>query len=222
MCVDRSRRCSPIGVDRGRAHANAVHCNGSERPGSVKRSRARWFSTATTVARTRARVCAEDTSSPPVRSIAPINVPVTGSCTGTAVQLHGCTRREKCSVPRICTSASSARAVPGALVPAPRSLQSAPGTKFIASARRHAAASPSTQSKVPSAALIATMTPLDRASSTSSRRMTGSAEAKGCSARMRATPSAERWAAPRSGSTPRARLRCQLSTTTRRRGVVSR
>jgi hypothetical protein len=37
-----------------------------------------------------------------------------------------------------------ASAVPGALVPAPRSLQSAPGTKFIASTSRHAVRSPST------------------------------------------------------------------------------
>ena len=50
------------------------------------------------------------------------------------MQLHGCTMREKCSEPRICSSRSSASAVPGALVPALRSLQSAPGTKFIASA----------------------------------------------------------------------------------------
>ena len=51
----------------------------------------------------------------------------------------GWTTREKCSDPRICTSLSRASAVPGALVPAPCSLQSAPGTKFIASALRRLA-----------------------------------------------------------------------------------
>ena len=114
-----------------------------------------------------------------------MRAPVAGSCTGTAVQLHGWTIREKCSVPRICSSASRASAVPGALVPAPRSLQSAPGTKFIVSALRQALRSPSTQSSVPSAAVTATTTPASVASSTSRRRMTGRADANGWQARIR-------------------------------------
>ena len=82
-------------------------------------------------------------------------------------------------------SLSRASAVPGALVPAPRSLQSAPGTKFIASALRHTLGSPSTHSSVPSAADTATTTPASVASSTSSRRITGSADASGWAARIR-------------------------------------
>ena len=84
-------------------------------------------------------------------------------------------------------SLSRASAVPGALVPAPRSLRSAPGTKFIASALRHALGSPSTHSSAPSAADTATTTPASVASSISSRRITGSADASGWAARIRAT-----------------------------------
>jgi hypothetical protein len=62
--------------------------------------------TATTVARTSANVCGEATRGPPVRSLAPIKAPVSRSCTGTTVQLHGWTNREKCSDPRICSSRS--------------------------------------------------------------------------------------------------------------------
>ena len=66
------------------------------------------------------------------------SAPVAGSCTGTAVQLHGCTIREKCSDPRICSSAVEGQRGAGCVGSALRSLQSAPGTKFIASALRHA------------------------------------------------------------------------------------
>ena len=107
---------------------------------------------------------------------------------------------------------------PGAL-----SLQSAPGTKFMASARPQALRSPSTQSRVPSAALTATTTPESAASSTSRRRMTGSAGQRVLLPQL-ATPQAtdDGCAPPWSGSTPLARLRCQLSATTRRSGVESR
>ncbi|SKV03058.1 Uncharacterised protein [Mycobacteroides abscessus subsp. abscessus] len=116
-------------------------------------------STATAVARTSARVCGEAMSTPPVRSRLPSGVPDSGSCIGTAVHDQGRTSLQKCSLPRICTSRSSASAVPGALVPTARSLQSAPGTKFIAAALRPAPESPSTQSSAPSAAVTPTSAP---------------------------------------------------------------
>ena len=110
---------------------------------------------------------------------------------------------------------------PGALVPALRSLQSAPGAKFIFSALPRATGSPSTHSSVPSAEVTATTTPESTASSTNSRRMIGSAGASGWVSRRFTRLSAliavlDGRAAPTSGSTPLARLRCQLSATTGR------
>ena len=50
-------------------------------------------STAATVAETSERVCGATAWSVPVMSITPRIAPVDGSCTGAAVQLHGCTMR---------------------------------------------------------------------------------------------------------------------------------
>ena len=95
---------------------------------------------------TRVRVWAVATSVPPVMSRTPRTAPVSGSWIGAAEQLHGVTERDRCSAPRICTGRPTARAVPGAFVPALASLQSAPGTKCIDSARERSADAPSTQS----------------------------------------------------------------------------
>ena len=53
-------------------------------------------------------------------STAPSTRPVRGSCTGAAAQVHGCTRRMKCSAANTCTGRSTATAVPGAFVPTAR------------------------------------------------------------------------------------------------------
>ncbi len=117
---------------------------------------------ATAVARTSAKVCADPIEEPPVRSMLPIGRPVTGSCTGTAVHVHGRTSREKCSCPSICTSRSRASAVPGALVPAPCSLQSRRERSSSRPPCGSLGVPPSTHSMVPSAAVTATTTPRSR------------------------------------------------------------
>ncbi len=129
--TQRRRRVHP-----GRRAAGSDHPLDTTDAGldGLSRSMRSSASTAATVARTRVRLCGVATSAPPVRSSTPSTAPVSGSWIGAAEQLHGVTCRARCSGPKICTGRSRASAVPGALVPALTSLQSAPGTKCIASA----------------------------------------------------------------------------------------
>ena len=94
-----------------------------------------WDSIADAQARTSARLRGPASSAPPVRSTTPSSSPESGSRTGAATHDHGCTWSPKCSDAAICTGLRVASAVPGAFVPAPPSLHSAPATKCIDSAR---------------------------------------------------------------------------------------
>lgn len=116
-------------------------------------------------------------------SMAPSTRPVRGSCTGAAAHVHGCTRRMKCSAAKTCTDRSNATAVPGAFVPTADSAQRAPGTKFIRSARRLVAASPSTHSSLPCASHTASRCSPSEANVPSNSRTNGITRASGCSAR---------------------------------------
>ncbi len=162
--------------------------------------------------------CGAAAPSPPVTSITPMIAPLAGSCTGAAVQLHGCTARAKCSAPSTCRAWSRASALPGALVPTARSDQSMPARKPISSARPRSARSPSTHSRRPAASPTATMNPDSSASSSSSRLTTGSTLPMGCVAstsRSSSSPSDGRSGMP-SGSTVSRCARSQESSTTGR------
>lgn len=74
-------------------------------------------------------------------------------------------------------------AVPGALVPATLSAQRAPSTKFIAPARRRAAAWPSTHNSLPWASQTASRCSPSVAYAPMSSRITGIARASGCASR---------------------------------------
>ncbi|MFC5122229.1 hypothetical protein ACFPRL_01835 [Pseudoclavibacter helvolus] len=130
-------------------------------------------SAAATAARMRARECGPTARSSPVKSMAPTATPEIGSRIGTAVQLRSCTAGAKCSAPAICTPRPEASAVPGALVPTAASDQSAPATKSMCSARRSVALSPRTQRSRPCSLVMATMSPVSLAGSTSRRSRTG-------------------------------------------------
>lgn len=88
-------------------------------------------------------------------SSTPSSDPDPGSWIGQAAQFHGLTDRRKCSSPVTTTGRSSARAVPGALVPATRSSQFEPSTKPMVSALRKVAGGPLTQSSCPASSLSA-------------------------------------------------------------------
>ena len=78
----RSWPCSSVTCQRGRSAPSTVRRAAAVESAvvdPVSRSRASWFSIATTVALTGARVCGEATWVPPVRSIAPMSAPVSGS-----------------------------------------------------------------------------------------------------------------------------------------------
>ena len=99
-----------------------------------------WFSASCAVAATSCTIAGCAVCSGPVMSIAPMIVPVSGSCTGAAAQVQAWTVRTRCSAEWIDTGASTASAVPIAFVPMASSDQRMPGASPTASAAAQQAA----------------------------------------------------------------------------------
>ena len=89
----------------------------------------------------------------PLTSTMPSSSPVRGSCSGSAVQYHGCWSASKCSAENSCTGLASASAVPIAFVPTRSSVHSAPSANPSPSARVRTRAAPSRHRMIPSASV---------------------------------------------------------------------
>ncbi len=102
---------------RGR-RASSRHGDGAQRVEPLLGARRQRLASASfTAVPTSATVVGCTVSAGPLTSTTPSSSPLRGSCTGQAVQVQPWWLRTKCSAEKICTGASSASAVPIALVP---------------------------------------------------------------------------------------------------------
>lgn len=181
LCRRPSRSLRPAVTSSASSWPRAARVSAAA--GGSGSSRDNWASAARATAWTKPRECGWARPSPPVMSTAPSSLPVRGSRTGAAAQVHGCTRRLKCSAPKTCTGSPVATAVPGALVPIADSAHRAPGTKPRPSARRRVAGSPSTHNRLPRASHTASRCAPCAANAPTRSRNSGITRASGCSSR---------------------------------------